>query len=98
MYLRKMNQFEHLMIVKTLIRGNLTSTENSLWLYKDSVATNKIDITFIVQGNTTIGHCCNKYLETDIHDMVYVGDCNIPANATLIYDIDFVGIYSGNRK
>lgn len=30
--------------------------------------------------------------------MVCVGDCNIPANATLIYDINFVGIYSGNRK
>ncbi|XP_044487894.1 photosynthetic NDH subunit of lumenal location 4, chloroplastic [Mangifera indica] len=28
----------------------------------------------------------------------FSGDCNIPANATLIYDINFVGIYSGNRK
>lgn len=28
----------------------------------------------------------------------FSGDCNIPANATLLYDINFVGIYSGNRK
>ncbi|KAJ4715662.1 Peptidylprolyl isomerase [Melia azedarach] len=28
----------------------------------------------------------------------FSGDCNIPANATLVYDINFVGIYSGNRK
>uniref|UniRef100_A0A7N0UYQ4 peptidylprolyl isomerase n=1 Tax=Kalanchoe fedtschenkoi TaxID=63787 RepID=A0A7N0UYQ4_KALFE len=28
----------------------------------------------------------------------FSGDCNIPANATLIYDINLVGIYSGNRK
>ncbi|XVF15129.1 hypothetical protein REPUB_Repub09cG0122900 [Reevesia pubescens] len=28
----------------------------------------------------------------------FSGDCNIPANATLIYDIKFVGIYSGNAK
>ncbi|CAO2830688.1 unnamed protein product [Amaranthus hypochondriacus] len=27
----------------------------------------------------------------------FSGDCNIPANATLLYDIDFVGLYSGNR-
>ncbi|KAM7271895.1 hypothetical protein ACFE04_031109 [Oxalis oulophora] len=26
------------------------------------------------------------------------GDCNIPGNATLVYDIKFVEIYSGNRK
>lgn len=28
----------------------------------------------------------------------FSGDCNIPGNATLVYDISFVGIYSGNRK
>ncbi|KAL9245724.1 hypothetical protein vseg_019343 [Gypsophila vaccaria] len=28
----------------------------------------------------------------------FSGDCNIPANATLLYDIKFEGIYSGNRK
>ncbi|XP_056163648.1 photosynthetic NDH subunit of lumenal location 4, chloroplastic [Syzygium oleosum] len=28
----------------------------------------------------------------------FSGDCNIPANATLIYDIKLVGIYSGNAK
>ncbi|CAI0554498.1 unnamed protein product [Linum tenue] len=28
----------------------------------------------------------------------FSGDCNIPANATLVYDIKFVEIYSGNRK
>lgn len=28
----------------------------------------------------------------------FSGDCNIPANATLLYDIKFVGIYSGNRS
>ncbi|XP_065876479.1 photosynthetic NDH subunit of lumenal location 4, chloroplastic [Euphorbia lathyris] len=28
----------------------------------------------------------------------FSGDCNIPGNATLVYDINFVGIYSGNRK
>ncbi|KAK9065091.1 hypothetical protein SSX86_016474 [Deinandra increscens subsp. villosa] len=28
----------------------------------------------------------------------FSGDCNIPANATLLYDINFVNIYSGNRK
>ncbi|KAL8143517.1 hypothetical protein V2J09_016549 [Rumex salicifolius] len=28
----------------------------------------------------------------------FSGDCNIPANATLLYDINFVEIYSGNRK
>ncbi|XP_022773865.1 photosynthetic NDH subunit of lumenal location 4, chloroplastic-like [Durio zibethinus] len=28
----------------------------------------------------------------------FSGDCNIPANATLLYDIYFVGIYSGNAK
>uniref|UniRef100_A0A0F7H0X6 peptidylprolyl isomerase n=1 Tax=Hypseocharis bilobata TaxID=253189 RepID=A0A0F7H0X6_9ROSI len=28
----------------------------------------------------------------------FSGDCNIPANATLLYDINFVGVYSGNRK
>ncbi|KAI9114041.1 hypothetical protein K1719_015292 [Acacia pycnantha] len=27
----------------------------------------------------------------------FSGDCNIPGNATLLYDINFVGIYSGNR-
>ncbi|XP_074302532.1 photosynthetic NDH subunit of lumenal location 4, chloroplastic-like [Silene latifolia] len=27
----------------------------------------------------------------------FSGDCNIPANATLLYDIKFEGIYSGNR-
>lgn len=26
------------------------------------------------------------------------GDCNIPANATLVYDVNFVNVYSGNRK
>lgn len=26
-----------------------------------------------------------------------IGDCNIPGNAILDYDIKFVGIYSGNR-
>ncbi|KAL3527792.1 hypothetical protein ACH5RR_012448 [Cinchona calisaya] len=28
----------------------------------------------------------------------FSGDCNIPGNATLIYDINFVNIYKGNRK
>nr|XP_043606660.1 photosynthetic NDH subunit of lumenal location 4, chloroplastic [Erigeron canadensis] len=28
----------------------------------------------------------------------FSGDCNIPANATLLYDINFVNVYSGNRK
>ncbi|XP_059624317.1 photosynthetic NDH subunit of lumenal location 4, chloroplastic [Cornus florida] len=28
----------------------------------------------------------------------FSGDCNIPANATLVYDINFINIYSGNRK
>lgn len=28
----------------------------------------------------------------------FSGDCNIPGNATLVYDINFVGVYSGNRK
>ncbi|KAF3634171.1 Photosynthetic NDH subunit of lumenal location 4, chloroplastic [Capsicum chinense] len=28
----------------------------------------------------------------------FSGDCNIPGNATLVYDIKFVDIYSGNRK
>ncbi|KAK7358941.1 hypothetical protein VNO77_00882 [Canavalia gladiata] len=28
----------------------------------------------------------------------FSGDCNIPGNATLLYDINFVGIYSGNRS
>ncbi|KAK9271965.1 hypothetical protein L1049_002332 [Liquidambar formosana] len=28
----------------------------------------------------------------------FSGDCTIPGNATLVYDINFVGIYSGNRK
>lgn len=28
----------------------------------------------------------------------FSGDCNIPANATLVYDINFVDIYKGNRK
>ncbi|XP_057807072.1 photosynthetic NDH subunit of lumenal location 4, chloroplastic [Salvia miltiorrhiza] len=28
----------------------------------------------------------------------FSGDCNIPANATLIYDVNFVNVYSGNRK
>uniref|UniRef100_A0A2N9EUT5 peptidylprolyl isomerase n=1 Tax=Fagus sylvatica TaxID=28930 RepID=A0A2N9EUT5_FAGSY len=28
----------------------------------------------------------------------FSGDCNIPGNATLLYEINFVGIYSGNRK
>lgn len=28
----------------------------------------------------------------------FSGDCNIPGNATLLYDIKFVGIYSGNAK
>lgn len=27
----------------------------------------------------------------------FSGDCNIPGNATLVYDINFVGVYSGNR-
>jgi len=27
-----------------------------------------------------------------------IGDCNIPGNATLLYDIKFVGLYSGNRS
>ena len=27
-----------------------------------------------------------------------IGDCNIPANATLLYDINFVEVYSGNRS
>lgn len=27
----------------------------------------------------------------------FSGDCNIPANATLLYNINFVNIYSGNR-
>lgn len=39
-----------------------------------------------------------QLLDSDTHFLVYVGDCNIPANATLVYDINFVGIYSGNRK
>lgn len=28
----------------------------------------------------------------------FSGDCNIPGNATLLYDINFVGVYSGNRS
>ncbi|KAL4579782.1 hypothetical protein LXL04_015947 [Taraxacum kok-saghyz] len=28
----------------------------------------------------------------------FSGECNIPANATLLYDINFVNMYSGNRK
>ncbi|PIN03017.1 FKBP-type peptidyl-prolyl cis-trans isomerase [Handroanthus impetiginosus] len=28
----------------------------------------------------------------------FSGDCNIPANATLLYDIHFVEVYKGNRK
>ncbi|XP_027077397.1 photosynthetic NDH subunit of lumenal location 4, chloroplastic isoform X1 [Coffea arabica] len=28
----------------------------------------------------------------------FSGDCNIPGNATLIYDVKFVDIYKGNRK
>ena len=28
----------------------------------------------------------------------FLGDCDIPGNATLLYEINFVGIYSGNRK
>ncbi|XP_057477991.1 photosynthetic NDH subunit of lumenal location 4, chloroplastic [Actinidia eriantha] len=28
----------------------------------------------------------------------FSGDCNIPANATLVYDIKFINIYKGNRK
>ncbi|KAI3664948.1 hypothetical protein L6452_43562 [Arctium lappa] len=28
----------------------------------------------------------------------FSGDCNIPANATLLYNINFVNIYSGNRS
>lgn len=28
----------------------------------------------------------------------FSGDCNIPANATLLYDINFDSIYKGNRK
>ncbi|WCJ31832.1 FKBP-like peptidyl-prolyl cis-trans isomerase family protein [Euphorbia peplus] len=28
----------------------------------------------------------------------FSGDCNIPGNATLVYDINFVEVYSGNRK
>jgi len=27
-----------------------------------------------------------------------IGDCNIPGNATLLYDIKFVRLYSGNRS
>lgn len=40
-----------------------------------------------------------EYIQT-ITSMLFVnvGDCNIPGNATLVYDINFVGIYSGNRK
>lgn len=30
--------------------------------------------------------------------VAFTGDCNIPGNATLVYDINFVGVYSGNRK
>lgn len=41
---------------------------------------------------------CISYLETNCHDIVYTGDCNIPGNATLLYDINFVGVYSGNRS
>ncbi|XP_073156659.1 photosynthetic NDH subunit of lumenal location 4, chloroplastic [Henckelia pumila] len=28
----------------------------------------------------------------------FSGDCNIPGNATLLYDVNFVEIYKGNRK
>ncbi|KAK3002520.1 hypothetical protein RJ639_021455, partial [Escallonia herrerae] len=28
----------------------------------------------------------------------FSGDCNIPGNATLVYNINFVDIYKGNRK
>ncbi|KAJ4848167.1 Photosynthetic NDH subunit of lumenal location 4, chloroplastic [Turnera subulata] len=28
----------------------------------------------------------------------FKGDCNIPGNATLVYDINFVEVYSGNRN
>ncbi|ESW31721.1 hypothetical protein PHAVU_002G262400 [Phaseolus vulgaris] len=28
----------------------------------------------------------------------FSGDCNIPANATLLYDVNFVELYSGNRS
>lgn len=37
-----------------------------------------------------------KLSETNIC-ISFIGDCNIPGNATLVYDINFVGIYSGNR-
>ncbi|KHN38200.1 Peptidyl-prolyl cis-trans isomerase FKBP16-2, chloroplastic [Glycine soja] len=28
----------------------------------------------------------------------FSGDCNIPGNATLLYDINFIEVYSGNRS
>ncbi|KAG8373334.1 hypothetical protein BUALT_Bualt11G0013400 [Buddleja alternifolia] len=28
----------------------------------------------------------------------FSGDCNIPGNATLVYDVNFVNVYKGNRK
>lgn len=37
-------------------------------------------------------------LDSDIFVTDSIGDCNIPGNATLLYDINFVGIYNGNAK
>lgn len=37
-------------------------------------------------------------LDFDIFVTDSIGDCNIPGNATLLYDIKFVGRYSGNEK
>lgn len=37
-------------------------------------------------------------LDFDIYVTDSIGDCNIPGNATLLYDIKFVGLYSGNAK
>lgn len=43
--------------------------------------------------------CCEICLrDFDMFVTNLAGDCNIPGNATLLYDINFVGIYSGNRK
>lgn len=37
-------------------------------------------------------------LDFDMFVTGSIGDCNIPGNATLLYDINFVEIYSGNRS
>lgn len=54
-------------------------------------------------GASVIGHeklniIAKINMNQALGSIICIGDCNIPGNATLVYDVNLTGIYKGNRN